>query len=62
VYHGGALTLSVDAFNVLDKRTVLQRDVTRLNNNNAGGTFGSSNHITELQSPRVFRLGARVTF
>jgi hypothetical protein len=58
----GGLTLSVDAFNVLDHRTILQRNVTRLNNNNAGGTFGSSNRITELQSPRVLRLGARFNF
>ena len=58
----GGLTLSVDAFNVLDHRTVLQRNVTRLNSNNAGGTFGSSNRITELMSPRVLRLGARFNF
>lgn len=62
VYRGGSVTLSVDAFNVLDRRTILQRNVTRLNANNAGGTFASSNRITELQSPRVFRLGARVSF
>ncbi len=49
------LTLSVDAFNILNDQTVLQRDVTRLNRS-------SSNHITELQSPRVFRLGARLSF
>ncbi len=62
VYRGGALTLSIDMFNVLDNRTILQRNVARLNNNNAGGTFASSNNITELQSPRVFRLGARFTY
>lgn len=56
------LTVSIDGFNMLDKRTILQRNVTRLNANNAGGTFGASNRITELQSPRVFRLGARITF
>jgi hypothetical protein len=49
------LTLSVDAFNILNKNTVLQRDVRRL-------SLSTSNHITEIQSPRVFRLGARVTF
>ena len=51
----GGFTLSVDVFNVLNKQTVLQRDVRRLN-------LSSSNHITELLSPRVFRLGARVNF
>ncbi len=49
------LTLSVDAFNILNRNTVLQRDVRRLQ-------LSSSNRITETQSPRVFRLGARFTF
>jgi len=49
------ITVSVDAFNILNKNTILQRDVRRLNQSVA-------NHITEIQSPRVFRLGARVTF
>jgi len=49
------LTLSVDAFNVLNANTILQRDVRRLN-------ISSSNHITEVQSPFVLRLGGRVTF
>ena len=62
VYRGGALTLSIDAFNILDNRTILQRDVTRLNSNNTGSPFATSNRITEMQSPRVFRLGARVSF
>jgi len=55
VYRGAGVTLSVDAFNVLDRRTILQRNVTRLSSS-------SSNQITELQSPRVFRLGARFNF
>jgi Carboxypeptidase regulatory-like domain len=50
-----AITLSVDGFNILNRQTILQRDVRRLQ-------LGASNHITELQSPRVFRLGARVSF
>lgn len=54
--HGDyAVTLSVDGFNILNRQTILQRDVRRLQ-------LGSSNRITELQSPRVFRLGARVSF
>lgn len=55
IYRGGAVTLSIDAFNVLDDRTILQRDVRRLQ-------LGATNRITELQSPRVLRLGARVSF
>ena len=49
------LTVSIDGFNMLDRRTILQRQVGRI-------TMSSSNQITELQSPRIFRLGARVTF
>jgi len=48
------LTLSIDAFNILNQNTVLQRDVRRLQL--------TPNRITEIQSPRVFRLGARFTF
>ena len=49
------LTLSVDAFNILNSNTILQRDIRRLN-------LSTSNHVTEVQSPRVLRLGARLTF
>jgi len=55
VYHGAGVTLSVDMFNALNRQTILQRDVRRLQ-------IATSNHITELQSPRVFRVGMRVTF
>lgn len=54
------LTLSIDAFNVTDERPVIQRDhvlFTRLNTRNI-----AANRITEIQSPRIFRVGARVTF
>jgi hypothetical protein len=50
-----AVTLSVDGFNMLNRNTVLQRDVRRVQ-------LASANRITELQSPRVFRLGARLSF
>lgn len=53
--HGRGITLSIDAFNVLNSQTVLQRNVSRLNT-------AASNHITELMSPRVFRVGARLNF
>jgi outer membrane receptor protein involved in Fe transport len=54
------LTLSLDAFNVTDERPVIQRDhvlSTRLNTRNV-----AANRILEIQSPRIFRVGARVTF
>ena len=47
-------TFSVDVFNVMNEQPVLQRN-TRLG-------IASGNRITELQSPRVIRLGARLTF
>ncbi|HSP16480.1 MAG TPA: carboxypeptidase regulatory-like domain-containing protein [Thermoanaerobaculia bacterium] len=49
------LTLSIDGFNVLNSQTILQRNVARLG-------VAASNRITETLSPRVFRLGARLTF
>ena len=54
------LSLSVDAFNVTDQRTVLQR-TTRLNDR-AARVYTAANRIVEAQSPRVFRVGARLTF
>ena len=53
------LTLSADLFNVPNQRTVLQRN-TRLFT--TGAPFASGNNITEVQSPRIWRLGAKVTF
>jgi hypothetical protein len=54
-FRGVGLTLSVDGFNMLNRQTILQRNVGRLN-------VSTSNQISELQSPRVFRLGARLNF
>lgn len=51
---GVGITVSVDAFNVLNSQTIMQRN-TRLG-------IASGDRITELMSPRVFRLGARLTF
>jgi hypothetical protein len=53
-FSGVGLTASIDLFNVLNEQPVLQRN-TRL-------AVASGNQITELQSPRVFRIGARLTF
>jgi hypothetical protein len=49
------LTLSVDLFNALNENTELQRNVDILR------TSGQ-HRITEVLSPRVFRVGARLTF
>jgi hypothetical protein len=48
------LTLGVDVFNALNRSYVLQRQgVLGLNN---------SDHVLEILSPRVYRLGARISF
>ena len=60
-FNNVGLTLSVDAFNVTDERTVLQRGNGRLYRSRTA-VQASANRITEAQSPRVFRLGARLTF
>ncbi len=49
-----AVTLSADIFNVLNRGTVLQR--------NANLASPAYNTIIEVQSPRILRLGARVSF
>lgn len=57
---GTGLVLSVDVFNATDERTVLQRQnrlYSSLTTRNV-----AANRIMELQSPRVFRVGARLTF
>ncbi|HUP63297.1 MAG TPA: TonB-dependent receptor plug domain-containing protein [Thermoanaerobaculia bacterium] len=68
-FRGVGLELSVDAFNVTNERTVLQRtaDLARCAGNVAAGCATSSrrptaNRIREYQSPRILRLGARLTF
>ena len=48
------ITVSADLFNVPNQRTVLQRQTDI--------STGVAGHITELQSPRVWRFGARINF
>jgi hypothetical protein len=60
-FNNVGLTLSVDAFNVTDERTILQRGNGRLFRSRTA-VQNSANRITEAQSPRVFRFGARLTF
>ncbi|HEX3579835.1 MAG TPA: hypothetical protein VHY33_14825, partial [Thermoanaerobaculia bacterium] len=69
------MTLSGDLFNAPNKRTVLQRetslvrnaapqtDPTKANYNPTGVTSNpGGNRITEMQSPRIWRLGAKFNF
>lgn len=54
------VNVSLDAFNVLNKHTVLDR--SGLLDVGADGTNPLYNHISVLMSPRVLRFGARVKF
>ena len=65
------LTLSGDLFNAPNKRTVLQRNTIVLQSGtvtengvrrNAEVTAPTGWRITELQAPRVWRMGAKITF
>jgi hypothetical protein len=61
---GVGFTVSGDLFNAPNKRTVLQRETLVLQNANggAGGSRAAGWRITELQAPRVWRLGGKFTF
>src|SRR5205814_7777404 len=54
-----SVTISADLFNAPNKRTILQRE-TLLFSNEASRSAGW--RITEMQSPRVWRFGARVNY
>jgi hypothetical protein len=54
IFANASLTVSGDLFNVTNQNTVLQR-YNRLRRSN-------TNQIKEVQSPRVWRFGARVSF
>ena len=56
---GIGLEVGLDLFNATDERTVLWRDNRMYA---AAGNDPDNNWIEELQSPRVWRLGARITF
>jgi len=61
-FRGIGLEVGVDAFNVTNNQTVLQRNAT-LTSGGAGTTANATrNQIRELQNPRVLRFGARFTF
>ncbi len=53
------VTVSVDMFNALNGNTVIEQ---RNNASEVSTGVGSANRIATIQSPRVLRFGARVTF
>lgn len=65
------VTISADVFNVTNERTELQRQHRQFcgsatvgcgRNLTTGVAVGTTNRITEIQSPRVIRFGARLNF
>ena len=59
------LTLSADLFNVPNKRTILQRNTALANTSASTGVStarGTGYRISEMQSPRAWRFGARFSF
>jgi hypothetical protein len=57
VFNVATFSVSADVFNATNSRTVLQR-----NGNLVKSASSTHYSITELQAPRVFRIGAKVTF
>jgi len=60
-FRGVGLEVSVDAFNITNERTILQRNADLIKRDTQT-VLASQNRIRELQSPRIFRVGARFTF
>jgi hypothetical protein len=60
-----AVNLMADVFNVLNRNTVLGRQLRIRSTYATGGSINrnpSDNAITEIQSPRILRFGARLSF
>jgi hypothetical protein len=55
-FNRAGVTISADLFNALNDRTILQRTLR------TGPARATSGRITEMQSPRVWRFGAKVSF
>lgn len=60
-YRGTGLEVSADVFNAFNQQTVLWRDY-RLRVADGKSFSGGQNTIQELQSPRIVRVGARISF
>ncbi|MGH9458743.1 MAG: hypothetical protein ACRD2J_14015, partial [Thermoanaerobaculia bacterium] len=56
---GVGLNVGVDAFNITNEQTVLQR---RTELARSGRARPNANEITEMISPRIFRVGVRLSF
>ncbi|MBW3670851.1 MAG: carboxypeptidase regulatory-like domain-containing protein [Acidobacteria bacterium] len=58
-FGGVGLQIGADVFNLTNEQTIMQRssDLVR-----RGSEIAAANRITELQSPRIWRVGARINF
>jgi Carboxypeptidase regulatory-like domain/TonB-dependent Receptor Plug Domain len=62
-FRGVGVELALDAFNITNEQTVLQRNADLVVVSGGADTLsGSRNRIRELQNPRVLRYGIRFTF
>jgi hypothetical protein len=56
------INISADIFNATNERTILQRNGALFNNAGSDVSIQSGNRITEMQAPRVYRIGGKLTF
>lgn len=62
-FRGVGLELALDAFNVTNEQTILQRNADVVSVSGGNEVLSSTrNRIRELQNPRVLRYGVRLTF
>ena len=55
-------TISADVFNATNERTILQRNGAIFNNAGTDTSAPQGYRITEMQAPRVYRIGGKFTF
>ncbi|HEX5759510.1 MAG TPA: TonB-dependent receptor [Thermoanaerobaculia bacterium] len=59
------VTLGLDGFNLMNEGYVLQRQIQLRGSLETSGRIVNSNtgdHVTEIVNPRIFRIGARISF
>jgi Carboxypeptidase regulatory-like domain len=62
LFNLATVTVSADIFNATNQRTILQRNGAIFNNSGTDVSAPAGYRITEMQAPRVFRIGGRFTF
>ena len=62
MFNLATFTVSADIFNATNQRTILQRNGAIFNNSGTDVATAQGYRITEIQAPRVFRIGGKVTF